>query len=454
MHNFRPAGFSDEDSDSDCGFYDKPERNYVPPVVSERKKIEINLQDAILNGNLNEVEAIVATDLNYTVDLYLDSGWTPLMHACFHAQEKIVKYLLEKGADPNAHSDSVTPIMTACSNSSASSEAIYNIVSDLIEKGCILNIGDKYGQTPLMRAVSSGRAAIVAKLIDLKVNIEMRDQQGWTALFWAAHHNKPEILELLIANGARLCEVDRNNRTALNIAESHEHESIIEILKKNMNIEEDVQSDSTYNLEVTPWQEYYPGLNKGGRPHYTGEIPHLLYGMNCESLTPIIMSTGIDLRSFLLLEEGDMIKLGIDLPYERQRLKVGLRNFHKRGWKLNAVSGLYARKSDNYSVIECLTSLGTHLQQIYILEATLQYSLREYNKIHNQIKFEPPDSPHFVKLKSAAKKLLTNIGSIRKESRNMKRILNKIVESNPEPADLIREKTVHEIAKEIGRAHV
>ncbi|CAB3236206.1 unnamed protein product [Arctia plantaginis] len=447
MTQFRPAGLSDDDSDiDDCGFYERPARNYNSPQLNEKKKIEINLQDAIINGNLQEVEEIVAAELNYEGNVKLDSGWTPLMHACFHAQDKIVKYLLDIGADPNFHSDSVTPVMMACSNSSASDEAIFNIVMSLIEKDCVLNIGDKYGQTPLMRAISSGRAAVVSKLIDLKVNIEMRDQQGWTAVFWAAHHNRPEILEMLINQGARTTEVDRSNRTLMDIAESHEYQGIIDILKKHLDIEEDEQSDSTYNLEVTPWQDYYPGMSHG-RPTYTSEIPHLLYGMNCERLTSLIMNCGMDLRSFLLLDESDMIKIGVEMPYERQRLKTGLRNFHKRGWKLNAVAGLYARKSENYSVLECLTSLGTHLQQIYILEATLQYTLREYNKIQNQMKFEPPDSPTLVKMKDAAKKLLNNINNIIRESKNMKKILNKIVRNNPVPADLIREKTVQEIAK-------
>ncbi|XP_075972415.1 ankyrin repeat, SAM and basic leucine zipper domain-containing protein 1 [Anticarsia gemmatalis] len=449
MAQFRPAGLSDDDSDSDdYGFYEKPVRKYFQPQLNEKKKIENNLQEAIINGNVQEVEEIVAAELNDQVNTKLDSGWTPLMHACFHAQDKIVKLLLDKGADPNFHSDSVTPVMTACSNSSANNATIYNIVMDLIDKGCILNIGDKYGQTPLMRAISSGRAAVVEKLIYLKVNIEMRDQQGWTAVFWAAHHNQPEILEILIAQGARLNEVDRHNRRPIDIAESHEYTNIVEIFKKHLNIEEDEQSDSTYNLEMTSWQEYYPGMATGERPNYCNEIPHLLYGMNCERLTPLIMKSGMDLRSFLLLEEGDMIKMGIEMPFERQRLISGLKNFHLRGWKLNAVSGLYAAKSENYSVLECLTTLGTHLQQIYILEATLQYSLREYNRIQNKIKFEPPDSPTLLKVKSVAKKLLNNINNIRRESKIMKRRLNKIVRRNPEPADLIREKTVHEIAKE------
>lgn len=77
-------------------------------------------------------------------------------------------------------SDSVTPIMAACSNSSANNDTIYTIILNLIEKGSILNIGDKYGQTPLMKAINNGRVAVVRKLLNNDANMEMRDLQGWT----------------------------------------------------------------------------------------------------------------------------------------------------------------------------------------------------------------------------------------------------------------------------------
>lgn len=87
------------------------------------------------------------------------------------------------------------------------------------------------------------------------------------------------------------------------------------------------------------------------RPNYTCEIQHLLYGMSCERLAPLISESGIDLKTFLLLEESDMIKLGIDMPFERQRLTLGLRNFHAKGWNLNSVAGLYAQKLQNYRYV-------------------------------------------------------------------------------------------------------
>lgn len=79
-----------------------------------------------------------------------------------------------------------------------------------------------------------------------------------------------------------------------------------------------------------------------------------------------------------------------------------------------------------FSMLNYLTSLGSHLHQIYVLEATLQYVLREYNRIQDQIKFEPPDSPIREKLTSAAKKLIFNINCIRKAMNRVKYILKKV----------------------------
>ncbi|CAG4940781.1 unnamed protein product [Colias eurytheme] len=448
---FRPAGLSDEESNSDdeYGFYETPRKKYTfsNNYENSRKKVENRLQDAVINGNLKEIEKIVALDLNNDANFKLESGWTALMHACFHAQKKIVEFLLEKGADPNLHADSMTPVMAACSNNSGSDDIIHDIVSSLSDHDSLLNIGDKYGQTPLMRAVSSGRASVVELILSKNVNIEMRDRQGWTALFWAVHHNQPKILEILISKGARLTEVDMQGRTVLDIAQSHEYPQIIEILNQHLkldNSDEDLLGTEVSDLAT--WQDYYPGLISDDRPKYTSEIRHLLYGMNCERLHSLMLQNNVDLKTFLLLEENDMIKLGVEMPFERQRLKHGIRSFHVKGWKLNTVAGLHIQKSDNYSLQDCLATLGSHLQQLYILESTIQYLMRDYCKIHSQIKFEPPDSPIINKMQTAAKKLLANINCIRREINFMKSIHTKISKNNPKPADLIKEKSTKELA--------
>lgn len=73
--------------------------------------------------------------------------------------------------------------------------------------------------------------------------------------------------------------------------------------------------------------------------------------MNCDRLKRKFDEFPMDLRTFLLLEENDMIKMGIDLPFERQRLKQGLRTFHLRNWKVNAVAGLQAHRGNSYRLV-------------------------------------------------------------------------------------------------------
>ncbi|XP_039746388.1 ankyrin repeat, SAM and basic leucine zipper domain-containing protein 1 [Pararge aegeria] len=460
MANFRPAGLSDEDSDSDdYGFSDKQDRyKFSKPLEDTRPKSETKLQDAIINGDLEGTAKVISEDLRDNVNTKLESGWTPLSHACFHAQENIVQFLLDKGADPNIHADSATPLMLACSNSSADEIVTYNIVSNLIKKGSLLNIGDKYGVTPLMRAAISGRVSVVELILEKDINIEMRDRQGWTAVFWTIYHNQPQCLEILLKKGARWNIVDKSQRSPIQIAMSHDYEEINYILKEyaktSYEVEElkekevfDKINYSLSNLEL--WQDYYPGLRDESKPKYAKEIPHLLYGMNCDRLTNIFKHNPIDLRTFLLLENEDMVKLGIEMPYERQRLRCGLRNFHNRGWKVNAVAGLQTRKNKPYSTVECLNILGNHLQQLYILETTLIYILRDFSRIQNKIKYEPPDSPTINKLLGSAKKMIENINNLRTEINTMKKIHIKMSRESFRPADLIIEKSKKDIALEL-----
>lgn len=70
--------------------------------------------------------------------------------------------------------------------------------------------------------------------------------------------------------------------------------------------------------------------------------------MNCDHLRKLFAKTPMDLREFLLLEDEDMIKLGVEMPFERQRLKQGLRAFHTCWWKVGSVAGLQTERGNNY----------------------------------------------------------------------------------------------------------
>ena len=89
--------------------------------------------------------------------LMVASKKTPLMVASKNGHTKIVKLLLEKGADVNAK---MTALMLAAANGHT------EIIKLLLEKGADVNAKNKYGSTALMFAAANGRTEIVQILLE------------------------------------------------------------------------------------------------------------------------------------------------------------------------------------------------------------------------------------------------------------------------------------------------
>lgn len=61
------------------------------------------------------------------------------------------------------------------------------------------------------------------------------------------------------------------------------------------------------------------------------------------------------------------------------------------------------------------------------MEATLQYTLRQYDRIQPKLKFEPPNSPNLINLKTEVNQIKTNIKSIKREMKKIKGVLAKVM---------------------------
>lgn len=167
---------------------------------------------AIERGNLEQVKDLVEKHgLGLTIDYGEGEKVTPIAKACWDGREEIVRYLLEKGADPNGAtgSDKSTPLLEAVKRDRAS------IVSLLIEKGAKVNTKDSREMTPINSAAAAGNVEIVEILVKAKASLES-ETYGLTPLAFAIAAKKPELVKRLVELGANVNHASKmNGQTAL-----------------------------------------------------------------------------------------------------------------------------------------------------------------------------------------------------------------------------------------------
>jgi len=129
-----------------------------------------------------------------------DIGWTPLMSACSAGRTEVVKLLLSSKADANQRSaKGQIPLHYHKGN-----EAILDL---LIPRTINLDRKDKYGSTPLSRAVCLGEIEAVETLLTAKADVHTIDSAGDTLLHMAASNkddNMVRVWWLLLVETSRL----------------------------------------------------------------------------------------------------------------------------------------------------------------------------------------------------------------------------------------------------------
>lgn len=141
-----------------------------------------------------------------------------LHYACEKDYIKIVKYLVEHGADVNKENPQTgitplfmtrgTPLMVACKSGNET------IVKYLVEHGVDVNKENRYGRTPLLVACFYGNESIVKYLIEKGANVNKKDHWKETPLSAAYKSGQENIVEYLRKHGARTCRSSLNQVNA------------------------------------------------------------------------------------------------------------------------------------------------------------------------------------------------------------------------------------------------
>ena len=143
------------------------------------------------------------------------SGSTALMMASSKGHKEIVAMLLEKkyGADVNVKNNEG---WTALDRASLNEHT--EIVEMLLKNGADVNTKDNGGYTALIEASRKGHTEIVAMLLEKGADVNATNNIGWTALIWASVNGHKETVAKLLKDGADINAKTNLGKTALMMA--------------------------------------------------------------------------------------------------------------------------------------------------------------------------------------------------------------------------------------------
>ena len=194
---------------------------------------------AIINGRLKIVKLLLEKGANIKEAAF--NGLTPIHQASIHGHIEVVKLLLEKGANiKEAAFDGSTPIHQALIHGHI------EVVKLLLEKGADVKAAAFDGSTPLHQALIHGHVEVVKLLLEKGADIEAAASNGSTPLHQALINGHVNIIELLLEKGADIEAATSNGSTPLHQASIHGHVEVVKLLlEKGADIEAAASNGST-----------------------------------------------------------------------------------------------------------------------------------------------------------------------------------------------------------------
>ncbi len=167
----------------------------------------IDLVRSILSGDHSAVSKALrgGADPNTA-----DEEATSLCHAAYDGNLRIVRKLLEAGADVDlADSAGFLPLHLAASRNHA------KVVTALVEAGASIDLPGKEDGTALHVAAAEGADKSAKALLSAGINPDALDTHGAPALHYAAMHGRRKVIKLFVSEQLPLDSQDGSGRTAL-----------------------------------------------------------------------------------------------------------------------------------------------------------------------------------------------------------------------------------------------
>lgn len=197
-----------------------------PAAVNGQSKLngKMPLHYAAGVGNEKMVEFLVSKGAKLDGKDYV--GATPLHDAANFGKTATASQLISMGADPNATTNiKWTPLHYAASYGYKETAEL------LILRGAKLDARDVVGAMPLHAAAENGHVEVAGLLIEKGADINAPTELfSLTPLHCAVLHENKNMVSFLISKGANINAKDKGGKTPLGLAKQNNIKEIIDIL--------------------------------------------------------------------------------------------------------------------------------------------------------------------------------------------------------------------------------
>lgn len=95
----------------------------------------------------------------------------------------------------------------------------------------------------------------------------------------------------------------------------------------------------------------------------------MLNGMRANRVEYKIYEARIGLPEFLTITEERLQQIGIEFPYHRKRILLGLLRFHEHAWSHDSLRV----PKFNANIVDIFNALSSLLKQLIVIEATMKF---------------------------------------------------------------------------------
>lgn len=204
---------------------------------NRKPKPEALMLKAAAANNIEEVKKYL--DQGISIEYQDKNGQTALSNAAWAGHAGMVRFLLDRGANPDRKSYHGTLLMGLLSTTAPGARPWYPQVANMLAAATReINYRDDRGWTAINLAVKNGFDDVVDALIAQGADVTLAETDGkMTPLMWAAWRGKDElVMKILTAVPAsrRLEYIDRKskyNRSALRMAIDNNRKGVVGILR-------------------------------------------------------------------------------------------------------------------------------------------------------------------------------------------------------------------------------